>query len=228
MQQALRMIAEFFHTCQAPQEVKNAWAQVKINHITSDTSSPPPASTTPAASIVAILESIRGMLTLIGKCIPVAQDAAKPFPYTDAAHPPPPAPQAPAEKFLPSRVLRKVTVQPLAEPEPMQASEHIVEAINTARASLPGQVVAARCLRSGDVLVAADSHSTKNNLEGETRRTTVIAKRAKVKGKAFTVMALAVRTSMVDPAEQAKSISDLEPQNPGGEGKVKICVLSGI
>jgi hypothetical protein len=162
------------------------------------------------------------MLTLIEKRIPVAQDAAKPFSYADAACQPPSGPQAPPEKFLPSRVLRAVTVQPLAEPEPTQASEHVVEAINKARASLPGKVVAARRLRSGDVLVTADSHSTKNNLEQETGWTTVIAKNAKVKGKTFTVMAHAVRTSRVNPAEQAKSSLDLEAQNPSWEGKVKI------
>ncbi len=79
------MIDKFFCTCQAPQEVKNAWAHVKIDHITSNTTSPPPASTIPVASIVAVLESIWGMLTLMEQRIPVAQDAVKPFSYTDAA-----------------------------------------------------------------------------------------------------------------------------------------------
>jgi hypothetical protein len=50
----------------------------------------------------------------------------------------------------------------------------------------------------------------------------VIAKHARVKEKTFTVMAHVVRTSRVDPAEQAKFIADLEAQNPSWEGKVKI------
>jgi hypothetical protein len=162
------------------------------------------------------------MLTLIEKHIPVVQESAKPSSYADAARQPPPASQAPPEKFISSRVLREVTVQPLAEPEPTQASERIVKAINRARAFLSEKVVAARRLRSGDVLVTADSHSTKNNLEEETGWTTVIAKCARVKGKMFTVMAHAVRTSRVDPAEQDKSLSDLEAQNPNWEGEVII------
>jgi hypothetical protein len=72
------------------------------------------------------------------------------------------------------------------------------------------------------VLVTVDSHSTKNSLEEETGWTTVIAKHARVKVKTFAVMAHAARTSRVDPAEQAKSLSDLEAQNPSWEGKVKI------
>jgi hypothetical protein len=108
------------------------------------------------------------MLTLIEKCIPVAQDAAKLFSYIDAACQPPPAPQAPPEKFLPSGVLREVTVEPVAEPEPTQASKRVDKAIDKVRVSLPGKAVAARRLRGGDVLVTAESHSTKNNLEEDT------------------------------------------------------------
>jgi hypothetical protein len=50
----------------------------------------------------------------------------------------------------------------------------------------------------------------------------VFAGLARVKGKTFTVLAHAVRTCRVDPAEQAESISDLEAQNPSLKGKVKI------
>jgi hypothetical protein len=58
-------------------------------------------------------------------------------------------------------------------------------------------------------------------LEKETGWTTVIAGQASVKEKTLTVMAHSVRTIMVDSAEQAKSISDLETQNPDLKGKVK-------
>jgi hypothetical protein len=109
------------------------------------------------------LEDIQGRLTLIEKRIPVLQNAAKPLSYADAACQQPSAPQAPPEKYLPSRILSEVTVQPIDESQPTQTSACIVEAINKARASLPGKVVAARRLRSGDVLVTADSPSTKNH-----------------------------------------------------------------
>jgi hypothetical protein len=80
-------------------------------------------------------------LTLIEKRYLAAQVAAKPTSYTDAARQSPPVPQAPPEKFLPSRVLREVTMQPLAEPMPNLTSEHVVEAINKARASLPKKLL---------------------------------------------------------------------------------------
>jgi hypothetical protein len=40
--------------------------------------------------------------------------------------------QALPEKFLPGRVLRKVLLQPLAEPRPLQTSKFVMEAINMA------------------------------------------------------------------------------------------------
>ncbi len=48
------------------------------------------------------------------------------------------------------------------------------------------------------------------------------AERTRVKEKTITLMAHVVRTSRVDPAEQAKSNSDLEANNPGLKGKVEI------
>jgi hypothetical protein len=80
----------------------------------------------------------------------------------------------------------------------MQMNEHMVEVINTVRASPPGQEVAARHLKSGDVLVTADSPSTKQHLEEETWWTTVIARGIRVLGKQFTVIAHAVRGSRID------------------------------
>ncbi len=77
---------------------------------------PPPVPTTSDVPIVAALEVILGRLTLIDKRIPVLQDAAKPLSYTDAFCPPFPTHQAPSKKFLPSRILNKVTLQHLAEP----------------------------------------------------------------------------------------------------------------
>ncbi len=102
MQQAVRKIDEFFRTRQAPQDVKNAWAQVKIDLITSKASPPLPAPTTSNAPIVAALEDIQGRLTLIEKRIPVLQDAAKPLSYADASRRPPPTHQAPSERFCPA------------------------------------------------------------------------------------------------------------------------------
>jgi hypothetical protein len=160
---------------------------------------------------------------LIEKRVSAPQNAAKtPLTYADAAKIPPPPPQAVLEKFVPSRLFSEVTVQPIDEVAPQQPSPRVVEAINKARIDRPGKVIAARRLESGDVLVTADSPSTKALLEEDTAWTTVIAGRARVKGRRFLVMAHAVKVSRVDPNEQAKSISNLESQNPSLKSRVKI------
>ncbi len=71
-------------------------------------------------------------------------------------------------------------MQPNDKLQQFQTIARIVEAINKARSSVPGKVVAARHVRSGDVLVTADSLSTKNHLEEETRWMTVIAGHSKM------------------------------------------------
>jgi hypothetical protein len=141
-----------YSTYQTPQDVKNAWAKVKIDLITSNISTPHPATITPLAPLLAALEKVHCQLTLIEKRIPAAQDAAKPTSYADAACQPPSVPQAPPEKFLPSRVLREVTVHPLAEPKPTQTSEPVVEAITRleppcqGKLLLPDALEVERCL----------------------------------------------------------------------------------
>jgi hypothetical protein len=140
---------------------ENAWAQVKIDLITSKASPPPPASTPSNALIVVALEDIKGRYTLIEKRIPVLQDAAKPPSYADVACQPPPTNRAPSEKFLPSRMLNEVTVQPLAEPAPTQTSVRVVEAVIKASTSLPGKINAARQLKGRDELVTTDRPLTK-------------------------------------------------------------------
>jgi hypothetical protein len=78
---------------------------------------------------------------------------------------PPPLPAQ--EKFVPGRLLREVTVQTIGDAKLLLSSPRIVQAINEVRAGLPGKVVAAGRLTSGDVLVTADCPSTKALLEQE-------------------------------------------------------------
>jgi hypothetical protein len=115
-----------------------------------------------------------------------------------------------------------VTVETIGDAAPLQLSPRIVEAINKARAAKPGKVIAAKRLLSRDVLVTADSPSTKALLEEETGWTRVIAGRARVKVRRFMVMAHAVKVSKVDLKEQTKFISNLEAQNPSLKSRVKI------
>ncbi len=94
------------------------------------------------------------------------------------------------------------------------------------RAGKPGKVNAARCLTDGDFLVTADSLLTKALLEQDTTWTTVIAGWARVKGCRLMVMALALNISRVDQFEQAKSITNIQSQNPSLTFRVKILCVS--
>jgi hypothetical protein len=160
---------------------------------------------------------------LIENRVYVLQNAAKTsLSYADVAKMPPQPPAAAPEKYVPSGLLREVTVETISDAAAQQPPPRIVEAINKARAGKPGKVIAARCHPSGDVLITADTPSTKALLEKESEWTKVIAGQARVKGRRFMVMAHCVQVSRVDPKEQAKSISNLEAQNPLLQPKVKI------
>jgi hypothetical protein len=130
------------------------------------------------------------------------------------------------EKFVPSRLLNELTVKTVSNATPLQPSPRVIEAINKARAGKPGKVIAARSLKSGDVLVTADTPSTKALLEQDTAWTTVIAGKTRVQGHRFNVMAHAVKVSRVDQNEQTKSIYNIESQNPTLKSRVKILCIS--
>jgi hypothetical protein len=81
------------------------------------------------------------------------QNTAKPsLSYADAVKNPAPVARALSEKFVPSRLLKEVTVRRSSDAAPLQPSPQVVEAVNKARAGKPGKVIAARSLNSGDVL----------------------------------------------------------------------------
>jgi hypothetical protein len=69
----------------------------------------------------------------------------------------PPAAHVPTEKFVLGTLLNEVTVKRSSNAAPLQPSPCVVEAINKASAGKPGKVIAARSLKSGDVLVTADT-----------------------------------------------------------------------
>jgi hypothetical protein len=75
-----------------------------------------------------------------------------------------------------------VIVKVIEDPKPNQTSERLVESINAACSSTAGKVLAAQKLWSGDVLVTADCHETKNLIRREEGWTKVIAGRTKVRG----------------------------------------------
>jgi hypothetical protein len=66
---------------------------------------------------------------------------------------PPYAAHNPSEKSVPSIILNEVTAKSISNATPLQPSLHVVAAINKAMAEKPGNVTAARSLRSTYTLV---------------------------------------------------------------------------
>ncbi len=98
---------------------------------------------------------------------------------------------------MPSKALKEVLVKVVEDPKPSQTSRRLVESINAARSNRVGKVLAARKLNSGNIVIMADSHETKNLIKQEEEWTKVIAGKTKVKGLRFTVMVHTVRTNRV-------------------------------
>jgi hypothetical protein len=221
---AFKTLNDFFLHHIPPPDIRNAWTQIRIHLLTTSSFS---ANTPNDPQITAALDQVHERLLLIEKSVSFSQNTAKPpVSYADAVTIPPLAARVPTKKFVPSRLLNEVTVKTVSDTAPLQPSFRVVEAINRARAGKPGKVIAARSLKSGDVLVTADTPSTKALLEQDTAWTTVIANKTRVQGHKFMVIAHAVKVSRVDQNEQAKSISNIESQNPTLKSRVKILRIS--
>ncbi len=183
-QRALATVEAFLQASNSPEYKKTAWLYLKkcLQELTRTHSTPtPPAH-----------DKILKRLTAIEKKLS-AQTAMLPKPptYADHAHLAPP--QNVYEKPVPGRVLKEVTVKVLEYPKPTQISERLVETINAARSSKAGKVLAAQKLQNRNLCITTDSHETKALLEHEEGRTQVIARRTKVRGQRFTVMAHSVK-----------------------------------
>ncbi len=114
---------------------------------------------------------------------------------------------------MPSRALKQVLVKVADDFKPSKTSERLVESINAARSSKASNVLAARKLDSGNILITADCHETKNLIKHEERRTKVIVGKTKVKGQRFRVMVHAVRTNRIEAAKQEKALAEVQAQN---------------
>jgi hypothetical protein len=221
---ASKTLNDFFQHHISPPEIRNAWAHIRIHLLTS---SPSSASAPNDPLITAALEKIHERLLLIEKSLSAHQNTAKPsLSYADAVKNPAPVARTLSEEFVPSRLLNEVTVKRSSDAAPLQPSPQVIETINKARAGKPGKVIAARSLKSGDVLVTADTPSTKALLEKNTAWTTAIAGSECVQGHKFMVVAHAVKLSRVDQNEQVKSISNIASQNPSLKSRVDILRVS--
>ncbi len=101
-----------------------------------------------------------------------------------------------------------------------------MEYINAAPSGKAGKVLAVRKLDSGNIVITADSHETKNLIEHEEGWTNVIAGKTKVKGPRFRVMVHTMRTNRIETANQEKALAELQAQNPQLKEKVKFLMMT--
>ncbi len=121
---ATKTINNFFQHHQPFPDFRNAWGLLKIHLLTSAT---PPAQPSSLVPLSEALDKIQDNLALIEKRVSVPQDAAQfPLSYADAAKMPTRAPASTPEKFAPSRLLRKVTVETINGAAPQQALPRVV------------------------------------------------------------------------------------------------------
>jgi hypothetical protein len=99
-----------------------------------------------------------------------------------------------------SRALKEVLIKVADDPKPSQTSGRLVESSNATCSSKASKVLSTRKLDSGNVMITAEGHKTKNLIEHEEEWTRVIAGKAKVRGQWFRVMVDNVRTSKIKTA----------------------------
>ncbi len=103
-----------------------------------------------------------------------------------------------------------MTVKTITNAAIIQHSTQVVKAFSKARAGRPGKVIAIKSFKCVDVLVIADTPSTKTLLVQDTKWTSDIAGSLQVQGYRCTVMAQAVKVRRPDHIEHAKLISNVE------------------
>ena len=99
----------------------------------------------------------------------------------------------------------------------------IVQAINSGKSQeIEGQVLAARRLPSGDILITTDTERTKEGLEKSKGWLTAIGQAAKVNRRKFTVLAHSMRLSAIDCTNQEEAIRQIMGCNRHLQGRVEI------
>jgi hypothetical protein len=134
-----------------------------------------------------------------------------------------PAPcQSPAEptKPVPARHKREIIVARGGE-TPEQArrtGKEVVDQLNSV--SMDGQIVAARNLPSGDIVLTTDEEATRTKWLTDQRWTAVLGKEAQVKRREFVVLAYSIKVVQIQDIRQA--IEAIYSQNPKLQNTVEI------
>jgi hypothetical protein len=131
----------------------------------------------------------------------------------------------PAVREIPTRLARELVVAcPDASPQDRgRPVKQIVEEINKLKGStVPGKVLAARRLPSGDVLITTDTAEAKEQLERSQNWLPAVGQTAIVNRRRFTVLVHGMRTSALDCSKQEDAVKELLGQNQHLRGRVEI------
>jgi hypothetical protein len=151
---------------------------------------------------------------------------AAPFSYAAALKAGLPAWSGPPPvREVPKRLARELVIAcPDASPQDRgRPIAQIVEEINKLKGSaVPGRVLAARRLPSGDILITADTAETKEQLESSSSWLPAVGQTAKVNRRRFTVLVHGMRTSALDCSKPEEAIKELLGQNQHLRNRVEI------
>jgi len=169
--------------------------------------------------VAKLTQAVEALVTIQKKPAPAA-----PISYAAALKGSPAWPGSPAVREVPTRLARELVIAcPDASPQDRgRPVKQIVEEINKLKGStVPGKVLAARRLPSGDVLITTDTAETKEQLERSERWLPAVSQTAKINRRKFTVLVHGVRMSALDCSKQDAAIKELLGQNQHLRGRVE-------
>lgn len=122
---------------------------------------------------------------------------------------------------IPSRSYREIVIAPKGETEE-QKRRNGRELVEEFQRNGAKEIVAARRLRSGDILVTTKDKTSKEKLQKETPWLIGAGTEAAIRRKRFTAIAHGIRTAQIDTRQQAEAIAEIYKQNPSWKNSVEI------
>jgi hypothetical protein len=219
--EAIQTIEAFVRSADWPERARDAWKRVKeaafshASHGESDAS----------RDIQELKTQVKGLTDLVKG---IAIQPTGPASYADALRSKgsPMArgwPEGQRVQPVPARRARELVVAPGAESatQKQRTSLELVRDINTATSG-SGDVIAARRLPSGDVLVAFQGVPEKQKWEACPEVLQAFGTGARFRVREYTVLAHGIQVRSVNQADQAGAINSIYAQNPQLKDVVRI------
>jgi hypothetical protein len=125
-------------------------------------------------------------------------------------------------KPVPARHKREIIATRGAETteQAQRTGKELVEQLNSAGTDIGGQIVAARRLPSGDIVLTTDEEQTRTKWIADQEWLRVFGTDARVKRREFIVLAHGIKVGQAQQPQQA--IQNIYSQNPKLQGTVEI------